>query len=151
MRPLDRRTVKSRACSRNLLINGLRFFWVIAVIWCEVGIVFYSLSGCKWPDKQILQVRSCVTFRVEPGIVVLTTNTLQPESGSTKPTHVLLLSDLHVRHPHAKLSLAATFQQYVSDHVLRKSWKVASRLKPEAIVSIGDMLASGRLVKSDEE
>lgn len=59
MRPLDRRGLKSRACSRNFLVNGLRFFWVIAVIWCEVGIVFYSLSGCKWPDKQLMQVCWC--------------------------------------------------------------------------------------------
>jgi hypothetical protein len=47
----------SRLCSHNVFVNGLRFVWVIVVIWCEVGTFYWAISRCKWPDKAISSVR----------------------------------------------------------------------------------------------
>jgi hypothetical protein len=43
--------------SRNILINGLRFLWIIVIIWCEVGTFFWAISRCRWPDKSLSMVR----------------------------------------------------------------------------------------------
>lgn len=31
------------------VVNGLRVFWVILVLWCELGIFPYQVSQCSWP------------------------------------------------------------------------------------------------------
>ena len=47
----------ARALGSNILVNGLRLFWVTLVIWGEFGVFFYSLSSCRWPDKLFHRVR----------------------------------------------------------------------------------------------
>lgn len=52
----ERRTRKLRFRLRSLPVLALQVFWVVAVIWCEFGVFFYGLAGCKWPD-QVLDPR----------------------------------------------------------------------------------------------
>ncbi|KAF7376273.1 Metallophos domain-containing protein [Mycena sanguinolenta] len=59
--------------SRTVVINTLRLGSIVVVLWGELGIYFWSLSSCKWPEAADWRYR--------------------------KPTHVLLLSDPQVRHP----------------------------------------------------
>ncbi|KAG0700738.1 Metallo-dependent phosphatase [Suillus ampliporus] len=123
----ERRTRNSRLLSRTTIINLLRFFWVVVVIWCEFGVFFYSLSDCKWPDKEL------------------------KESGSTeKPTRVLLISDPQL--PNPRRSEISWFGYGASStRYLRKGWSVVTRLHPHAVVWLGDMFASGRYVTNQDE
>lgn len=123
----ERRARNSRLLSRNTIINLLRFFWVVLVIWCEFGVFFYSLSDCKWPDKELR------------------------EAGSTeKPTRVLLISDPQL--PNPRRSGISWFGYGASStRYLRKGWSVVTRLHPHAVVWLGDVLASGRYVTSEDE
>jgi hypothetical protein len=68
----------------------------------------------------------------------------------TRPTHILVVSDPQVKHP-GSLSWFGALRQSITHSTLRKNWSVASRLNPQAIVCLGDMLASGRMVTSDHE
>lgn len=123
----ERRTRNSRLLSRNTIINLLRFFWVILVIWCEFGVFFYSLSDCKWPDKEL------------------------KEAGSTeKPTRVLLISDPQLPNPR-RSGISWFGYSASSTRYLRKGWSVVTRLHPHAVVWLGDVLASGRYVTSEDE
>ncbi|OAX44101.1 hypothetical protein K503DRAFT_839588 [Rhizopogon vinicolor AM-OR11-026] len=122
----ERRTRNSRLLSRNTIITLLRFFWVVVVIWCEFGVFFYSLSDCKWPDKELKQTGS-----------------------SEKPTRVLLISDPQL--PNPSRSGTSWFDYGTSTRYLRKGWSVVTRLHPHAVVWLGDLLASGRYITSDDE
>ncbi|KAG1855731.1 hypothetical protein DFJ58DRAFT_880291 [Suillus subalutaceus] len=123
----ERRTRNPRLLSRNTIINLLRFFWVVLVIWCEFGVFFYSLSNCKWPDREL------------------------KEAGSTeKPTRVLLISDPQLPNPR-RLGISWLGYDASSTRYLRKGWSVVTRLHPHAVVWLGDVLASGRYVTSEDE
>ncbi|KAG1735141.1 Metallo-dependent phosphatase [Suillus paluster] len=123
----ERRTRKSRLLSRNTIINLLRFFWVVIVIWCEFGVFFYSLSDCKWPDKE-----------------------LREAGPSQKPTRVLLISDPQLPNPR-RSGISWFGHDASSTRYLRKGWSVVTRLHPHVVVWLGDVLASGRYVTNEEE
>ncbi|KAG9316319.1 hypothetical protein JVU11DRAFT_2350 [Chiua virens] len=124
----ERRLYKSRLFSKPTIILALRFFWVIVVIWCDFGIFFYSLSNCRWPDKVVQSTRS--------------------ESDVT-PTRVLLIADVRLRNPSVPPN--SWFGRDPDLAYLRKSWSVASRLRPDVVMFLGDTLASSRHVVSEAE
>jgi hypothetical protein len=70
-------------------------------------------------------------------------------------SHVLIISDAQVKNPAIAPSWMSSFftslQQLVFRLYLEKSWRVARRLKPDHVIFLGDMTASGRQVVSDEE
>lgn len=71
-----------------------------------------------------------------------------------KPTHVLLISDPQVRHPSVlwgERSWAKTLGQFLYEVNLRRSWHVTRRLNPHAVFFLGDMLSSGKYVRSEAE
>ncbi|KAG2363917.1 hypothetical protein BDR07DRAFT_1355763 [Suillus spraguei] len=122
-----RRIRNSRLFSRNTIVNLLRFFWVVLVIWCEFGVFFYSLSDCKWPDREL------------------------KEAGSTqKPTRVLLISDPQLPNP-SRSGISWFGYDASSTRYLRKGWSVVTRLHPHAVIWLGDVLASGRFVTKEDE
>ncbi|KIK97132.1 hypothetical protein PAXRUDRAFT_825260 [Paxillus rubicundulus Ve08.2h10] len=122
----ERRSYKPPLCSRKTIILGLRFLWVILVIWCEFGAFFYALSDCRWPDKA-----------------------LRPIHAQTKPTRVLLITDAQLQNP------AVPARSWLgcdsNTAYLRRSWSAVSRLHPNVVIFLGDTLASGRYVTSDKE
>lgn len=73
------------------------------------------------------------------------------EAGSTeKPTRVLLISDPQL--PNPRRSGISWFGYGASStRYLRKGWSVVTRLHPHAVVWLGDVLASGRYVTSEDE
>ncbi|ETW80437.1 hypothetical protein HETIRDRAFT_46276, partial [Heterobasidion irregulare TC 32-1] len=116
----------ARALGSDILVNGLRLFWVTLVIWGEFGVFFYSLSSCRWPDKLFHRPKS-----------------------SPRASHILLVADPHVL-PDTH-SRAHTLVQRFRDIHLRKSWAAVRRLRPHTIFFLGDMLASGGAIKDDDE
>lgn len=143
----ERRLHKSRLLSKPTIILALRFFWVIAVIWCEFGVFFYSLSDCRWPDK---------TFHVSGNIlntskwVSLTVPFKTRSPSEVKPTRVLLVADAQLRNP--SISAPASWLGYYPNTAyLRKSWRVASRLHPDVVLFLGDTFASSRYVTKEAE
>ena len=70
---------------------------------------------------------------------------------SEKPSHVLLLSDTQVPHTFPYGAFIGSWRRFLADLNLRKNWHVATRLNPDAVVFIGDMLASGRALKTADE
>ncbi|KAJ7496142.1 hypothetical protein B0H11DRAFT_2171721 [Mycena galericulata] len=119
------RTVLS---SRPVVINGIRLAWIVVLVWGELGIYFWSLSSCKWPEIA--------------------------EWRRAKPTHVLLISDPQVRHPSVmwgERSWAKSFGQFLYELNLKRSWHVTRRLNPHEVFFLGDMLSSGKFVRSEPE
>ncbi|KAJ7076352.1 hypothetical protein B0H15DRAFT_925189 [Mycena belliarum] len=112
--------------SRTVVINGIRLAWIVVLVWGELGIYFWSLSSCKWPE------------------------TADWRRG--KPTHVLLISDPQVRHPAAtESSWTKALGQFLYELNLKRSWHVTRRLNPHAVFFLGDMLSSGKYVRSEAE
>ncbi|KAJ7045664.1 hypothetical protein C8F04DRAFT_1065636 [Mycena alexandri] len=114
--------------SRTVVINGIRLGWVVVLVWGELGIYFWSLSSCKWPETA--------------------------EWRRAKPTHVLLISDPQVRHPSVVWSESSWFKslgQFLYEANLKRSWHVTRRLNPHAVFFLGDMLSSGKYVRSEAE
>ncbi|KAJ7497439.1 hypothetical protein FB451DRAFT_1017458 [Mycena latifolia] len=117
------RTVLS---SRTVVINGIRLAWIVVLVWGELGIYFWSLSSCKWPENA--------------------------EWRRGKPTHVLLISDPQVRHPAAiERSWVKSLEQFLYEINLKRSWHVTRRLNPHAVFFLGDMLSGGKYVRSEAE
>ncbi|KAJ1304354.1 hypothetical protein OPQ81_005509 [Rhizoctonia solani] len=121
---------RARAYSKPLAINALRFFWICLIVWLEVGVFYWSLRSCHWPDSAIKTAR-------------------RPQ-----PTHVMLLADPqiidHRSYPGRPEWLKA-LTQFIVDSNLRKSWRAAQRLSPDIIVFLGDMMDGGRYRMLDQE
>ncbi|EPQ57338.1 hypothetical protein GLOTRDRAFT_74064 [Gloeophyllum trabeum ATCC 11539] len=120
----------SRACAPHVLLNGLRIFWFSLILWAEIGIYFYRVGTCSWPDKSLRSVPS------------------------ERPAHVLLIADPQVRNPalpHASKWTWSGWRQSILDFSVKKSWNVLSRSNVDVVIFLGDMLASGRIVSSENE
>jgi hypothetical protein len=70
-------------------------------------------------------------------------------------SHVLIISDVQLKNPAIApswmFSFFASLRHLIFKLYLKKSWRVAMRLKPDHVIFLGDMTASGRHVASDEE
>ena len=54
----ERRKYKATArwaYSRPLVLNALRLLWIVIVVWGEIGVYYWSLSSCRWPDKNLVR------------------------------------------------------------------------------------------------
>ncbi|GLB37557.1 putative calcineurin-like phosphoesterase [Lyophyllum shimeji] len=125
----ERRKFKtsSHLYSRTLTINFFRLCWVVVIIWGELGVFYWSLSSCKWPE-------------------------LYPSL--EKPTRVLLVADPQVQVTLEIGERPTTFsplRRFIFDLNLKKSWHVTTRLRPNVVIFLGDMLAGGRFVDDEIE
>ncbi|KAF8210431.1 hypothetical protein K438DRAFT_1809691 [Mycena galopus ATCC 62051] len=113
--------------SRTVVINSIRLGWIVVLVWGELGIYFWSLSSCKWPETA--------------------------DWHHKRPTHVLLLSDPQVQHPSVMWGEGwiKTLGQFLYEANLKRSWHVTRRLNPHAVFFLGDMLSSGKYVRSEAE
>ncbi|KAJ3488923.1 hypothetical protein NLI96_g2490 [Meripilus lineatus] len=125
--PATRRRTLLRLSSRMSLVSFLRIIWVFWVFWFEHGIFYYTLWGCRWPKLS--------------------------SSQPVKPTHVLLLSDSQVRYTptNGRHRWSDDIRRLLYHITIRKNWNYASSMKPDAVVFLGDMLASGSRVTRDDE
>ncbi|KAH6914339.1 hypothetical protein BKA70DRAFT_1421118 [Coprinopsis sp. MPI-PUGE-AT-0042] len=117
--------LQSLAGRRNLV----RALGIAVVLWGELGAFHYSLRDCQWP--------------VVPNM----------KEGSEHVSHVLLLSDTQVKHPllqAAGQSWSTSLRRFFYDLNLKKSWHVASRFHPDAIIFLGDMLSNGNQAKDEQ-
>jgi ethanolamine phosphate phosphodiesterase len=62
----------------------------------------------------------------------------------------LLISDAQTRFG-ASSVLGSSARRLQFDLAVKKGWMVARGMRPDAIIFLGDMLASGKLHMSDEE
>ncbi|KAH7888418.1 Metallo-dependent phosphatase-like protein [Phlebopus sp. FC_14] len=126
--------------TRSKLRNGLRFVWILAVLWFELGIFPFTLHDCQWPDIR------------------------QPPVPNSRITRLLILADPQIidRHSYPERgALLSALSQLMVDLNLRKSWNaVFYHLLPDAVVvlvffssvtSPGDMMDNGRLSMPVEE
>ncbi|KAF8897093.1 hypothetical protein CPB84DRAFT_1781548 [Gymnopilus junonius] len=123
---------QSHLYSHALTTNVLRLLWVVIVIWGDLGIFFWSLSGCRWPEVNIGH-----KLRQKPSTM-----------------HVLLVADPQVQHPtllSPRSAWATRIRRVLFDLNIRKSWHVTSRLRPHAVIFLGDMLANGKASQNLEE
>lgn len=138
---------RSRLLSKPAIVLALRTIWVLVVIWCEFGVFFYSLSDCRWPDKVLQSVSS--NSRDSPrwtdGVSFKTRS-----PSEVKPTRVLLVADARLQNPSIS-ALNSWFGYGPNTAYLRKSWRAMSRLRPDAVVFLGDTFASSRYVTSEAE
>lgn len=165
----SRRRPTSGLHSKRIVILGLKFSWIVLVIWYEVGTFFHSMSTCKYPDARLHVPSSTLDHTVGKN-----SHIDKPEE--KEPFHVLLVTDPHV--PHVPSSSSSTAYQslhpasysfkheppprgyywldklsaFIVDLNMKKAWNVALRLgKVDAIMMVGDLLDQGRGVMSDEE
>ncbi|KAH9892823.1 Metallo-dependent phosphatase-like protein [Cubamyces lactineus] len=121
------------------LVNVLRLFWLLAIAWYELGTFYHHVSSCPWPDDALLahvpaSIPQETSFRV--------------------PTHVLLVADPqildHRSYPDRPPWLMR-LSQFIVDLNIRKSWRAARRLHPDAVAFLGDMMDNGRVDMPDQE
>ncbi|KZT19065.1 Metallo-dependent phosphatase, partial [Neolentinus lepideus HHB14362 ss-1] len=115
--------------NRQGVVVILRACWVFIILWCELGTFSWSLRDCDWPDTSLGSVR------------------LTPE-------HVLIIADPqvldHRSYPGRSEGLMR-LSQFIVDWNLRKNWRVTSKLNPDAVVFLGDMMDGGRFDMSASE
>ena len=70
-------------------------------------------------------------------------------------SHILVVSDTQIKNPAIAPSWTSSFfvafEHLLFDLHLKKSWHFAMHFKPQHIIFLGDMTASGRRAVSDEE
>ncbi|KAF8806465.1 Metallo-dependent phosphatase [Phlegmacium glaucopus] len=120
---------------RRPVVNILRIFWVLVIIWYEYGIFISNAGKCTWPDAALYPPNLKTDDHV-------------------KPTHVLLIADPQIidhRSYPTRGALLSWLTRIVVDLNLRKNWQASLQHKPDVIVCLGDMMDNGRYVMSDEE
>ncbi|PPQ93810.1 hypothetical protein CVT25_013519 [Psilocybe cyanescens] len=118
------------------VVNLLRIFWILVILWYELGTWNSSVKGCNWPDSALLS------------------DDLDAGAISSKPTHVLLVADPQIIDRHSypgRGFLLSYLTKFLVDLNLRKNWRTALHKQPDVVVFLGDMMDSGRFVMSDEE
>ncbi|KAI0334970.1 hypothetical protein GY45DRAFT_1351073 [Cubamyces sp. BRFM 1775] len=117
---------------RPRLLNFLRFVWLVAIAWYELGTFYHHVSSCPWPDSALMA----------------------SGTSSLEPTHVLLVADPqildHRSYPDRPPWLMR-LSQFIVDLNIRKSWRATRRLHPNAVAFLGDMMDNGRVDMPDQE
>jgi len=71
-----------------------------------------------------------------------------------KPAHVLMIADPQIHHS-AFLAggswWAHPVRRVLFELNMRKNWHVTARLRPDAVIFLGDMLANGKAARTLEE
>ncbi|KAL5523631.1 hypothetical protein ACEPAG_7804 [Sanghuangporus baumii] len=125
-------------------VNVLRVVWLFVIAWYELGVFYWSVAKCRWPDQEFIysdQARKTESIRL--------------------PAHVLLVADPQVvdlnSYPDREW-LLGLLSQVIIDLNMRKNWSAIRRLllgknngSDEAVVFLGDMMDNGRNAYSDEE
>lgn len=137
---------------KKALLLGIRFGWVVLVIWGEIGEFFSSISECHFPDSQ-LSIPSSSYSSSGKGKEKSLSSSRQPK---IQPTHVLLISDPQIPHPTLSYPSRNWLLQKITtwfiDLYMRKSWRVIMRLgRIDTVIVGGDMMDWGRGVFDDEE
>ncbi len=73
---------------------------------------------------------------------------------STRPTHVLVVADPQIldhRSYPDRPAILTYITQVLVDLNIRKNWREATRLSPDAVIFLGDMMDGGRFPMSDAE
>lgn len=127
------------------ILDWLRLLWCITVGWYEFAAFLWALSSCSWPDHSLSPV--CA-----PLLNVAVDLTCPGSQAPERPAHLLLVADPQVRD--LLTSRAAGFaaiRQHVIDLTLKRHWFFASQKKPDIVIFLGDILASWRFIRTDEE
>ncbi|TFK23929.1 hypothetical protein FA15DRAFT_687684 [Coprinopsis marcescibilis] len=101
----------------------LQVLGIIAIIWGEIGVFYWSLRDCRWPTLE------------------------RATEGGSKVAHVLLLTDTQMKHHFLQSpgeAWTTALHRFFYHLNLKKSWHVATRLNPDVVVFLGDMLANGK-------
>lgn len=126
-------------------LEWLRLLWFVSVYWVEKARYTFNAS-CNWNDRDLAS-HTVREHRFQDSLVIQ----LSPPDSQT-PTHVLLISDPRVRYgPLYKSTFLNSLYNWFYELSLRKTWQAALSYNPHAVIFLGDMLASGRKVKSLEE
>ncbi|KAI0769691.1 hypothetical protein BD413DRAFT_694218 [Trametes elegans] len=121
------RRIRDLCFGRWGLLDWLRLLCCSAVLWYELGSFHYALSTCAWPDSAL-------------------------HASQERPAHVLLLADPQVRDSATSSRVGySALRQSIQDLVLKRNWHYAYSSRPDIVVFLGDILASWRLIRSDEE
>lgn len=111
---------------QRLVVNSLRALWTGLVLWYELGIFYYSVDSCPWPDANLSGAASHVLIVADPQILD------------------------HRSYP-SRGPYLTYFSRVFTDLNLRKSWSAALRTRPDHVVFLGDMMDGGRSTYSDAE
>lgn len=147
-----RRLIRRILFAPDPFVAALRWAWVALIIWGEIGVFFYALSGCRWPRTGTQEkVRLCFFPLLPLPTVALNFRTLQVQQ-----THVLLVADAQLPNPHALAqvddwTVSAYAAEVTRTVYVRRAWRAARQMRPHVVLFLGDMLKSGRSVHSDDE
>jgi len=99
----------------------------VIVLWCELGAFSGHLADCRWPESQLERNSWSLGAPWTHILFVADPQLLGPRSYPGRPQWINLLT------------------QFIVDFNLRKSWRVASKLHPDVVVFMGDLMDDGRV------
>jgi hypothetical protein len=152
----SRRLVRHILFAPDPLVAALRLGWVVLIVWGEIGVFVYALAGCNWPVPGA--VRSINNKKVAVHAFFPIANFQTDNWRKVEVTHVLLVADAQLPDPRALLA-AHDDSPLGLDYVVelartvyvRRAWRATRQLRPHVVLFLGDMLKSGRSVRSDDE
>ncbi|KAH8985697.1 hypothetical protein EDB92DRAFT_1881946 [Lactarius akahatsu] len=112
------------------LVGALRCCWLALVLWAEIGVFLYALAGWRWP--------------------------VPAKGNGDADTRVLLVADAQVPDPralaHTESRLGTRYVAELAREVyVRRAWRTTRLMRPHVVLFLGDMLKTGRSVRSDDE
>ncbi|KAH9037070.1 hypothetical protein EDB85DRAFT_1937809 [Lactarius pseudohatsudake] len=133
---LERSALRVRSDARRMLfapdplVGALRCCWLALVLWAEIGVFLYALAGWRWP--------------------------VPAKGNGDDDTRVLLVADAQVPDPRALAHTESRlgmryFAELAREVYVRRAWRTTRLLRPHVVLFLGDMLKTGRSIRSDDE
>ena len=101
-------SARRHLCSHIFVTNALRLLWVVFVIGGELGVFFWSLSGCRWPSIDLGHVGTHSHSRVARSNYYLEISYSSKSKGRTCLTRRWYANSIRYEKPHHPAQLVGT-------------------------------------------
>ncbi|KAJ2514262.1 hypothetical protein H4217_005856 [Coemansia sp. RSA 1939] len=116
------------------VVRGLRAVWVAAVVYGEVGVYYWRIGRCRWPEAKA-EVKTDTEAEADA------------EAIAGRPTRVAIVADAQIvdHYSYGQTGMLLRIVEFFTDIYVRKAYLVLQDVRqPAIVVNLGDLMDGGR-------
>ncbi|KAJ2654918.1 hypothetical protein IWW48_005818 [Coemansia sp. RSA 1200] len=121
------------------VVRGLRAVWVAAVVYGEVGVYYWRIGRCRWPEAETETDADA---------------NAEAEAEAGRPTRVAIVADAQIvdHYSYGQTGALLRIVEFFTDIYVRKAYLVLQDVRqPAIVVNLGDLMDGGRELEEDED
>lgn len=124
------------------VVQGSRMSWILLILWLEMGLWYWSLRECKWPDETWTLLNPSVRNRGPQATTI------------PSPSHLLLLSDVNIFDSSSPSSVSPWLRsaaRTLTGHAMSRGFAfLCKTFNPQGIIFLGNVISGGHLSRETE-